>query len=271
MFIIYEDKRTQLVAKSKSGEKERDGKTRFQKRLKSKVASSTKQYNKIDMNKLFKSDIIDIGIEVRGETDNYIVKISYGGFLTELQDELKKNDNRLDLRLIIRALIRAFNRNDVYISCSCKDFFYRFGYWATKNNINSGEAQLIPSDETNPRDSLGPGCKHVMLVLSNTSWLIKVASVINNYINYMQKHEEKLYVNVIYPNVYGKDYEEPVQLDMFDDEDELQSDEETIDTSNIEARKKGQFTKDMFKKDEEEISDEPIEDQISIEDEEVEA
>ena len=33
-----------------AGKREKDGKTRYEKRLKSKVATSTKQYNKINMN-----------------------------------------------------------------------------------------------------------------------------------------------------------------------------------------------------------------------------
>ncbi len=379
MFIINEDKRTQLVADSKRGKKERDGLTRYQKRLKSKVANSVKEFNRIDMNELFKNNIITISINVRGETDNYLVKISYGGFLDALKDELRRTGKEIiDLRLIIRALIIAFNKEDVYISCSClhpdtkiklldgssptvaemktrfdkgetlyvysvdekgdfkpgkvekvwvtkttkdfikitldnnqeilttpdhlymlrdgsyeqaqnlkinqslmplytkiikvekitledtpvydikvkdyhnfltdagvilhncSDFFYRFGYWATINNINSGEPQLIPSDETNPNNDLGPGCKHVMLVLSNTSWLIKVASVINNYIKYMLKYREKQYADIIYPAIYGKKYEKPVQQNIFDDE--METDTETIDKSNEEGRVSGRFS-----------------------------
>ena len=53
MMIITEDSRNQLMAKSKQGRKERDGKTRFQKRLKSHVASSTRQYNRINMDEFF--------------------------------------------------------------------------------------------------------------------------------------------------------------------------------------------------------------------------
>ena len=55
---------------------------------------------------------------------------------------------------------------------------------------------------TNPNDTLGVGCKHIMLVLSNTSWCIKLASVIHNYINYMKSHYEKLYADIIYICVY---------------------------------------------------------------------
>ncbi len=104
--------------------------------------------------------------------------------------------------------------------------------------------QLIPSDITNPKDELGAGCKHLMLVLSNTSWLIKVASVIRNYIQYMERYKKNLYTKIIYPAIYGKKYEEPVQTSMFDDEDSLESDKETINASNRLAREKSRFKKD---------------------------
>lgn len=231
--ILFEDKRKDLVADSKRAEREKDGKTRYEKRLKSKVGTSTKQYNRIDMNELFKNDILTINIEVRGETDNYIVKISYGGFLEALNNELSRSQNaQLDLRLIIRALIIAFNKNDVYIHCSCPDFQFRFSYWATINKTNSGQPELIPADETNPDNKLGPACKHVLLVLSNTSWLIKVASVINNYIKYMQRFRTHQYDSIIYPAIYRK--KKPIQTAMFDDEDEIQ--EITPEISDIGSR-----------------------------------
>jgi hypothetical protein len=121
---------------------------------------------------------------------------------------------------------------------------------------------LIPSDETNPKDDLGPACKHVLLVLSNTSWLIKVASVIRNYIIYMEKHMQKQFAKIIYPAVYGKAYEEPVQSDMFDDE--METDETALDKSNVYARTKTQFkpgNKYRIQK-----KEEPSDDQISLDD-----
>lgn len=236
---IFEDSRNQLVARSKIAQKEKDGRTRYQKRTKSKISSSVKQYNQLDMNALFKDNILNIKIQVQGETDNYFVKISFGGFLDVLQDQLSRN-NTLDLRTIIRSLIIAFNKDNVYINCSCPDFKYRFGFYATINKINSGEPELIPSDETNPEDKLGPGCKHIMLVLSNATWLIKVASVINNYIHYMEKYRQQQYADIIYPAIYGKEYEEPVQLNIEDDT--LETDKDTIDKSNEEGKVRGRFS-----------------------------
>ncbi|WP_300924733.1 hypothetical protein [uncultured Clostridium sp.] len=63
-----------------------------------------------------------------------------------------------------------------------------------------------------------------------------------NYTKYMETHMQKAYADIIYPAIYGKKYEEPVQTTMFDDEqDDLSSDEQTIDSSNAEARTRGQF------------------------------
>ena len=256
--IINEDTRNQLVAKSKQSTN--GGSDRFKRRLKSHVATSTKQYNRLDMNQLFKDNIITIGIEVRGETDNYLVKISYGGILDEIRNELKRNNDKLELRCIIKALIIAFNKNDVYIHCSCPDWKYRFNYWATKNDITSGDPELRPSNETNPHDSKGSACKHVLLVLSNTSWLIKVASVIHNYIRWIEKFREKLYANVIYPAIYNRKYEEPVQLDVFDDT--LDTEQSDIDTSNRYARTKNAFKPGENKS----TNDKPDKNQISMQD-----
>lgn len=235
---LHEDSRTALISKSKKSDK---GFERFKKRVKSRVANSVKQYNSIDMNKLFKDDILTVDIDVRGETDNYKVRVSYGGFLELLHDQLKTTD--FNLKAVTRALVNGFNRDDVYIHCSCPDAQYRFGYWQTRNKINSGDPETRPSDITNPDDSLGSACKHVLLVLSNTSWILKVGSTIFNYVNYMEKHYERLYQKVLYPAIYEKEYEEPEQLDLFDD-DELMTDTDTIDKSNIHAKTKNQFKAD---------------------------
>ena len=233
---LNEDSRSKLLAKSKQSKK---GLERFKKRVKSRIANSVKQFNAIDMNKLFKDDILTVDINVTGESDSYIVKISFGGFCEILQDQINKQ-GKLDYKAVTRALIIGFNRDDVYIRCNCADAQYRFAYWQSKNNVISGDIENRPSNITNPDDALGSACKHVLLVLSNTSFLLKVASTIYNYINYMEKHYQRLYADIIYPAIYGKSYEEPVQLDMFDD-DALSTDADTIDKSNTYARTKNQF------------------------------
>ena len=237
--ILKEASRSTLLGKSRKSDK---GMERFKRRMKSRVANTVKQYNSIDMNKLFKEDILTMDVNVNGETGTYTVKISFGGFCELLQDQIERQNGVLDFKAVTRALITGFNKDDVYISCSCPDWKYRFAYFATRNDISSGEKENRPSDITNPDDNLGSSCKHVLLVLSNTSFLLKVGSTILNYIRYMEKHYQKLYADVIYPAVYGKEYEEPVQLDVFD-ETELNTDKETIDASNQYAASKNKFKK----------------------------
>ena len=241
MRILNEVRRSELVAKSKSSDREKDGKTRFQKRVKSRVLSNVKNLNQIDMNKLFYDDVLTVFIDVQGETDKYVVSITFGGFLNQVHRELRSG-KEFDLRVAIKSLVAAFNSDNVYVRCSCPDFKYRMAYWDTKNDSITGAQELRPSDITKPNDTKGPGCKHIMLVLANHSWLIKVASVIVNYVNWMKVNREMLYTDAIYPALYGKKYtgEEPVQMSI-DDTSELETDTDTLDRANQAARAKGQF------------------------------
>ena len=125
---------------------------------------------------------------------------------------------------------------------NCPDFLYRYSFVSTQDNYNSGEPQSIPANITNPDDSLGSACKHVLLVLSQSNWLLKIASVCNNYINYMEKHYKKAYQTIIYPAIYDKEYEEPIQMEI-DDVDKLagEEDSEILDTANEYGRTRSQF------------------------------
>lgn len=61
---LNEEKRTQLISNSRNAQKEKDGKTRYQKRVKSKVKANVSQLNKIDFNQLFKDNIMTVNLEV---------------------------------------------------------------------------------------------------------------------------------------------------------------------------------------------------------------
>ena len=267
--LLVEATKQNLIAKSKSSPK---GIQRFRRRVKSKVANSVREFNSIDMNKLFKDDILTVNINVKGETDNYVVKVSFSGFLEILHDELDRNDGKLDLKVITKALITGFNKEDVYVNCSCPDNFFRFSYWSTQNDYDNyaltkrvtrwqdkafkqgksrtnysgvSDPQNIPAKITNPNDTLGSSCKHILLVLSNNSWILKVASVINNYIKYMGKHYKKAYADIIYPAIYQKEYEEPIQLDIFDTNRKYaKTGKDTLDKANAQTGRgdKGKFT-----------------------------
>ena len=242
---LIEDTRTNLISQGKSGKKGKDGRSRYERRQKSRVATSTAEFNKIDMQSLFVHDVLTVNVPVHGETDNYLVRIKFGGFLALLQSRIKQQGNKLDLRAVTRALLDGFNQEDVYISCQCPDWKHRGSYWGTIKGISSGPPERRPSVITNPKNDLGPGCKHIMLVLSNNSWLTKVARVIYNYILYINRTQQKLYADIIYPAIYGEKYIGPVQIGMLDKQeldntlDGASSGE--IDQANREGRKRGIF------------------------------
>ena len=64
MSTLLEDKRNDLISQSRRGEKEKDGKTRYEKRVKSKVASTVREFNQIDMNNLFKEKLITTSLKL---------------------------------------------------------------------------------------------------------------------------------------------------------------------------------------------------------------
>ena len=90
--MLYEDNRNDLIAQGRRGEREKgDGKTRFEKRVKSKFSTSVREYNSIDMNSVFFDGILTVNIPVKGETANYLVRIKFGGFMDLLQEEAKRS------------------------------------------------------------------------------------------------------------------------------------------------------------------------------------
>lgn len=214
MIHINEVHKASLVAKSASNQ-------RLRNRTKVSVIKSAHSMDRIDMNKLFKKDIFECIIPIRGETDNYDVTISFGGVVKRVRELLKtqlahttRRGNydpvaSLTFNIWVQALKKAFDREDVYMACTCPDFKYRFRYWATRNKYNSTYSELRPANITNPNDSLGSGCKHTLNVLKNLSWLLRCASVIYNYVRVLNKQKPDLFNKVIQPVLFG---DETVQV-----------------------------------------------------------
>ncbi len=72
------------------------GKNRYERRRHSSISRSVRDYNRINMNTFFKKDILDFAVQVRGETNNYLVKIKLMGILKELREELEKEPKELE-------------------------------------------------------------------------------------------------------------------------------------------------------------------------------
>ena len=221
---LTEASRNDLINKSKKGKAYKDqskGKNRWERKKWSSVASTTREYNSIDMNAFFKKDILTINIPVQGETNKYSVRIRFSGALREIQNAVKRNNNKLDYKSISQALIRTFNGENVYVYCNCPDFVYRMNWYSKQNGFDAAKPrEQAPYQNrfawTNRYDDMGGICKHIALVISNTFWLMKVASVINNYIHYAEQFMQRQFAELIFPKIYGVKYPQAVQLGLFD-------------------------------------------------------
>ena len=246
---LLEANRTSLVAQSRSAglykNRER-GKNRFERKKYSKIANAVKNYNEIDMNKLFKQDILQVNIPVVGESDEYTVTIKLEGVINELQKNIKNNSNKLEFRSIIQALTKVFNTSDVYIKCGCPDFKYRFAHWNIVKNVSVDDSSQDPGPGkgiANPNDDKGRGCKHILLVLANGDWMMKVASVINNYCHFLSEKRPEAFLKLVFPKLYGVPADEADQNDIVKDNEDLESGKDLIDVINEWAKNRGKFKK----------------------------
>lgn len=249
LYKLDEATRNQLIAQSRNVGRYKDtsrGLTRMERKKYSKVANAVKSYNSIDMNDLFKKDILQVNIPVVGETDEYTVTIKLEGVVAELQKNIKNNQNKFEFRTIIQALTKVFNTSDVWVKCSCPDFKYRFAHWNIIKNVSVDDSSKDPGPGkgiVNPNDDKGRGCKHVLLVLSNGAWMMKVASVINNYCHYLSEKKPEAFLKLVFPKLYGVPYDEADQNGIVEDNEDLESGKDLIDVINEWARNRGKFKK----------------------------
>ena len=198
------------------------------------------------MNQFFKQDTLQVNIPVIGETDTYDVTIKMSGIVAEMARLIKNNKNQLEYKTIVQALTKVFNSSDVYVKCSCDDFKYRFAHWNIIRNVSVDGTDKDPGPgrgKANPNDDKGRGCKHILLVLANSDWIMKVTSVINNYIHYVDENLRKAFLNVIFPKLYGTVADAAEEQDLVPEDTELMSDKSLIDTINDYGKNRGKYQK----------------------------
>jgi hypothetical protein len=246
---LDEATRTQLVAQSRSVGQYKDtsrGRNRMERKKYSKVANSVKAYNQIDMNKVFKQDILQVNIPVVGESDEYTVTIKIEGVIAEMQKNIKNNGNKMEFRTIIQALTKVFNTTDVYVKCTCPDFKYRFAHWNIVKNVSVDDSSADPGPGkgiANPNDDKGRGCKHILLTLSNGEWMMKVASVINNYCHFLSEKKPDAFLKLVFPKLYGVPADEAAENNLVADNEDLETGKDLIDIINDWAKNRGRFQK----------------------------
>ena len=242
---LLEEKRSMLIQKSKAVGMYKQighGRNRFERKKYSKIANSVKQYNTIDMNNLFKKDTLQVEVPIIGESDSYRVTIKMEGVIAELQKNIKNNNNKLEFKSVVQALTKVFNSSDIYVKCTCSDFKYRFAHHLIVNNISVDDSSKDPGPGkgiANPKDDKGRGCKHILLVLANGDWLIKVASTLNNYINYAAEKLQKPFLKLIFPKLYGVPAEDAVDAGLVEKEEDLKTTTNLIDKINTWAKTRG--------------------------------
>lgn len=181
---LLEVSRKNLVGKTKVGSPER-----YNKRLRY-AAMSTPE---IDEDKLLNDDMLVIFVQVGKYTDT----VAFAGVIKHFIEIVKRDPKHsVNRRNVVRAINEQVDLTDVYVNCTCPDMKYRYRYWATKYNYLYGYSETRPAKITNPVDDIGATCKHLAAILSNKKWLVKTASVVNDFIHdHYDKFVDKYNIN----------------------------------------------------------------------------
>lgn len=236
-YLLLEATKNTFISKAKSGGEYKNkfkGKNRFERQRYSTIPNASKQFNQIDMNKFFKDDELLVKIPVIGETDNYTVSLKLFGVVAEIQKNIKNNKNKLEFRTILQSITKIYNTTDIYIKCTCPDYTYTWKHGLIVNNMSVDDTA---SDNgpgkgiRNPKHLPGL-CKHSIKVLMDSDWIMKIASVIWNYIKYAEKNLQKPFLNIIFPKLYGVKAEDMITADLIDDEKYIKNPTGLIDAIN---------------------------------------
>lgn len=244
------------------------GRNRYYRRTHSKLSNRIADYNNIDMDRFFKKDELFLSLGMLGETDAYQIDLLLKGVLKEIQNQLKRNEYKLEFKVIQAALLVVMNTKDIYSHCSCPDFRFTHDWQSRRNGTNSHPIPDDPLDrppvERNPDDKKGV-CKHINLLYSNPGlWSTKVASVIINYVKTSKKILPWNYINIIFPKIVGATYKEALeQKDIFNglllDKDKEEQREFSLKKKDLQIPFKRtnpeQKTKELISKEEEEEND----------------
>lgn len=246
--ILIEDTRATLLNASRSTGDYKDqslGKNRYMRRQYSQIKKDPKTYSKLNMDQFFKQDILELKIPVQGETDSYIVSVKLHGACAELARRIKVNKNIFEFKVVLQALKRIFDTTDIYINCTCKDYYYTYKHWNIVKNVDTEDSRKDPGPGKrirNPQDEKGRGCKHCLLVLENTNWLVEAAKVINDYIRNVENKLTAAFLSILFPKLYGCPAEQMVEKNLIDTDKYLENSSGLIDAINAYSKQGKQKT-----------------------------
>ena len=154
---------------------------RFMRRVRIQANGGNNIWFDLDMNRLFKKGSFAVKIPVVGETDQYVVTISFEDWLPYLKQAIATTGfNQLTVK---RSLAEMMRFHDLKVRCTCPDFRYRFSYWLTVDHDIEGEPELRPSDETNPHNDLGKGCKHVLFCFTGDTQIRTLDNITQSFVD----------------------------------------------------------------------------------------
>ena len=131
----------------------------------------------IDVEEFLKADRITVEIPV----NDYICTIVFNNVIQNIINviDLQFRGN-VNFNTVEKALSIAIDEEkDLKVNCTCKDFYYRYSYVATRGGYKSGYRQNMPAPVRNPNNNIGSFCKHLIMILKNKKWVHKLAEVVN--------------------------------------------------------------------------------------------
>lgn len=167
--LLLEKNRQELLSKQKRETPER---------IQRAGAYSVSQIN-IDPEALL-NDWLVITTNISGNSHTYTDSIAFKNVMIDLI-ELAKVDSKhyVNSKLIIRSIKRSLDKQDIYISCDCADFKFRFDYWSTRDKFKWGKLQNSNGKGIrNPHNDMGCMCKHLYALLRSNNFLDKVSDKI---------------------------------------------------------------------------------------------
>ena len=167
--ILLEKTRQELLKKQKSETPER---------IKRSTAYSVSNV-KIDA-EAFLNDWLVITCNISGNSSQYTDNIAFKGVFTDLINTVKNiNGHVVNSKSIIKSIHESLDRQDIYISCDCADFKYRYDYWSTQGKFKWGKLQNSNGDAIrNPHNDMGSMCKHLYALLRSNKFLNHISDKI---------------------------------------------------------------------------------------------
>lgn len=152
---------------------------------------TTKDFRDVNFKKLMMDDEFLIVLRV----GDYVVTVDFNGPFEELRYLVKgmrgpNRIKRLTRSVVQEALNRALDTEDIYVSCSCPDFKYRFRYYANTKGYLFGspkETRKPKYTKTNKDDNKGYVCKHILTALYGKRWVPYAA---NAWLQYIKANPE---------------------------------------------------------------------------------